>query len=68
MKNGNLVLSRRAGEQVVIGDGITVTVASVRGDRVRLVVNAPQSVPVLRKEVADRQQQSGTLVTVGEVS
>lgn len=46
-----LVLSRQAGEQIVIGDNVTVTVIEVRGDTVRLGIDAPRSVAVNRAEV-----------------
>lgn len=46
-----LVLSRRAGESVVIGHEITVTVLEVRGEVVRLGIDAPRSVQVHREEV-----------------
>ena len=47
-----LVLTRRLGEKVVIGNGITVTVVEVHGNRVRLAFNAPDQVPILRAELA----------------
>jgi carbon storage regulator len=46
-----LVLSRRVGESIVIGEDITVTVLEVRGDVVRVGVNAPRSVTVHREEI-----------------
>jgi len=46
-----LVLSRRAGESVIIGDDIVVTVLELRGDIVRVGIAAPRSVPVHREEV-----------------
>jgi len=46
-----LVLSRKRGETIVIGNGITVTVLAVDGDRVKLGVAAPAEVPVHREEV-----------------
>lgn len=46
-----LVLSRKVGEQVVIGDDVTVTVVEVRGDKVRLGITAPRDVSVDRSEV-----------------
>ena len=46
-----LVLSRRIGESVVIGDDITVTVLEVRGDVVRVGIDAPRSVRVHRAEL-----------------
>ncbi len=48
-----LVLTRRAGESVVIGDGIVVTVIEVRGDGVRVGIQAPRSVKVHRAEVLE---------------
>ena len=49
-----LVLSRKRGEAIVIGNGITVTVLAVDGDRVKLGVVAPAEVPVHREEVYQR--------------
>lgn len=46
-----LVLSRRAGESIVIGHDVVVTVLEVRGDQVRLGVQAPREVQVHREEV-----------------
>ena len=47
-----LVLTRKAGESVVIGGGITITVAQVKGGRVRVAIDAPQDTPILRAELA----------------
>lgn len=49
-----LVLSRKPGEKVFIGNDIVVTVVDVRGDRVRLGFNCPSEVPVHREEVFRR--------------
>ena len=46
-----LVLSRKAGESVVIGDNIVVSVLEVRGDSIRIGITAPKDVPVNRQEV-----------------
>lgn len=46
-----LVLSRKKNEQIMIGDDIVLTVVEVRGDRVRLGIEAPADVPVHRYEV-----------------
>jgi carbon storage regulator len=46
-----LVLSRRPGEKIVIGDDIIVTVTEISGNRVRLAVDAPCKVPILRGEL-----------------
>ena len=48
-----LVLSRKTGESIQIAGGIRVTVTEVRGGRVRLSIEAPDSVRVMRKEIAD---------------
>jgi carbon storage regulator len=48
---GMLVLSRKTGEQIVIGDNITVTVIRIQGTQVRLGISAPASIPVHRREV-----------------
>jgi len=51
-----LILTRRIGETLNIGDDVTVTVLSIRGNQVRIGVNAPKSVPVHREEVYARIQ------------
>lgn len=55
-----IVLSRKKNESIVIGDDITITVVEIRGDKVRLMIEAPKEVPFHRKEVYDaikRQEQ-----------
>lgn len=46
-----LVLSRKLGESIVIGNGITVTIIEVKGERVRLGFTAPAEVPIHREEL-----------------
>jgi carbon storage regulator len=48
-----LVLSRQRDETIMIGDNIEVTVVDIRGDKVRLGINAPKEISVHRKEVYD---------------
>ncbi len=48
-----LVLSRQRDETIMIGDEVEITVVDIRGDKVRLGINAPRSVQVHRKEVYD---------------
>lgn len=48
-----LILQRRPGESVKIGQDIEVSVVSVEGGRVRLAISAPQDVPILRSELLD---------------
>ena len=52
-----LMLSRHPGEEIVIDGGITLTVVSVQGDRVRLGITAPRDVSVDRKEVSLRRAE-----------
>lgn len=49
-----LILTRRVGETVVIGDEVTVTVLGVKGNQVRIGVNAPRDVAVHREEIYQR--------------
>jgi carbon storage regulator len=49
-----LILTRRVGEAVVIGEEVTVTVLGVKGNQVRIGVNAPKSVSVHREEIFER--------------
>ncbi len=48
-----LVLSRQKDETIMIGDDVEITVVDIRGDKVRLGISAPTSIPVHRKEVYD---------------
>jgi carbon storage regulator len=52
-----LILTRRVGERVMIGNDVVVAVVGVKGQEVRIGVQAPKSVPVHREEVLDRIQQ-----------
>ena len=50
-----LVLSRKAGESLYIGDGITVSITSISGGRVKLAIDAPPEVPILRGELLAKE-------------
>ena len=54
-----LVLSRFPGDSIHIGDDIVITVIEVRGDKVRLGIDAPQTAVILREEIRDKPQKEG---------
>ena len=49
-----LILTRRVGESVIIGEDVTVTVLGVKGNQVRIGINAPKHVAVHREEIFER--------------
>lgn len=52
-----LILTRRVGETLMVGDDVTVTVLGVKGNQVRIGVNAPKDVSVHREEIYQRIQR-----------
>ena len=54
-----LILTRRVGETVMIGSEVTVTVLGVKGNQVRLGINAPKDVAVHREEIFERIKSEG---------
>ncbi len=54
-----LILTRRVGEKVMIGDDVSVTVLRVKGNQVRLGIEAPKSVSVQREEIFNRMKSEG---------
>lgn len=55
-----LVLSRQRDESIMIGDDVEIIIIDVRGDKVRLGITAPKSIPVHRREIYDRIQRKKT--------
>lgn len=63
-----LILTRRVGESVMIGSDVVVTILGVKGNQVRVGINAPKSVAVHREEIYERikrEQQGGLTGQVG---
>jgi carbon storage regulator len=56
-----LVLTRKRGEEIVIGDNIRLTVVAVSGNQVRLGITAPPDVPVRREEVRPKARRIGAV-------
>ena len=64
-----LILTRRVGETVMIGNEVTVTVLAVKGNQVRMGINAPRTVAVHREEIFERikhEEQDGEHVAAAE--
>ena len=65
-----LVLSRQRDESIIIGDDIVITIVDVRGDKVRLGIDAPTEIPVHRREVYEaiqRENQRSSTSSLGDV-
>ncbi|HEX7447460.1 MAG TPA: carbon storage regulator CsrA [Pirellulales bacterium] len=63
-----LVLSRKKNESIVINNDITIVVVEIRGDKVRLGVEAPKEVPVHRREVYDAIHRASSNGPLGEAA
>ena len=63
-----LVLSRKKNESIVINDNIVVTIVEIRGDKVRLGIEAPRDIPVHRREVLDAILREQDMADAGKAS
>ena len=58
-----LALSRKCNESIMIGNGIEITILDIKGDQVKIGINAPKSVPIYRKEIYVQIQEANTMAT-----
>ena len=66
-----LVLSRQKDQTIMIGDNIEITVVDIRGDKVRLGINAPAKIPVHRKEVYEaihKENREAANITLEDIT
>lgn len=65
-----LILTRRVGETICIGDDVQITVLGVKGNQCRIGINAPKSVPVHREEIKEKidAEKASAFATAGTVA
>ena len=63
-----LALSRKANESIVVGHDVEITILEVKGDQVKIGINAPKSVPIYRKEIYVQIQEANKEAVAGGAS
>lgn len=53
-----LVISRKPSESILIGDNIEIIISEISGDKVKLAINAPKDIPIMRRELVETAQQN----------
>lgn len=61
-----LVISRKASESILIGDNIEIIISEISSDKVKIAINAPKEIPVLRKELFELKEQNKQASTVSQ--
>ena len=63
-----LALSRKCNESIMIGNGIEITILDIKGDQVKIGINAPKSVPIYRKEIYKQIQAANIEAVKADVA
>ena len=63
-----LALSRKCNESIMIGNGIEITILDIKGDQVKIGINAPKSVPIYRKEIYKQIQAANIEAVKADVT
>jgi carbon storage regulator len=63
-----LVLTRHIGDSIVIGDDIEIIIVEVQADKVKIGINAPKSITILRKELIDEAKKANTAAAAPKIS
>ncbi|MDI9508276.1 MAG: carbon storage regulator CsrA [Clostridiales bacterium] len=63
-----LALSRKVNESIIIGNDIEITILEIKGDQIKIGINAPKSVPIYRKELYLQIQESNKEAASSEIS
>ncbi len=61
-----LVISRKTSESIMIGDNIEIIISEISSDKVKIAINAPKEIPVLRKELVELREQNQQASTVSQ--
>jgi carbon storage regulator len=63
-----LVLTRHIGDSIIIGDDIEITIVEIQGDKIRVGINAPKNITVLRKELIDETKKANAAAAAPQIS
>jgi carbon storage regulator len=63
-----LILSRKKGESIIIGDNVEIQIVDVHGDQVKLGINAPKNISVHRKEIYEEIQEENKKANISDIN